>query len=1297
MAAQATRERTLISPRLVGAAALASMVALWCGVAAAQETWDSPHPGVQHMFKIAGGPLRIHGLVIDLCAPGTGVRATTPGEKKQKTSKWAASVGVQAAINADFYNGSYDPIGLAMGNGEVWGSGVDTTWQALVAFGKGHAAFSPEAEVFSPAWWTRDVVSGFAQIMKDGQAITSYDCSGHFCQKHPRTAVGLSHDRRTLYMLVVDGRTDLSVGVTLKELAGIMKDLGAVDAVNLDGGGSTTMWVAGPGIVNHPSDDAGERTVANHLGAFATGSGQPGVCNEWPPEQVQVDAGLFDAAGSTDVDGDGLGDLCARGAAGLYCHLSGDGKLVPVVEGPGPELSNDLGWNAPSHYGTIHMGDVNADALADVCARGNAGMRCWLSNGTGFSTDTITGPEWSDAAGWEQEKHYSTIRMLDVDGDGMADLCGRGPDGIRCHLSTGTGFDAGFAGPELSDPSGWGAPQYYGTIRSGDFNGDGKHDLCARAAKGVLCWPSTGTGFGPVLDGPAWSDESGAAEMRYWQTLRMADINGDAKDDLCMRDDAGILCFLSNGAGFPDAVPGPDLSDGNGWHDQTNYLPLRWGDINGDARADVCARADKEMACWLSQGDSFGSMIDGPMFSDDQQWFMARYYNTVRLADVDGDGLADICGRGKDGVVCFLSDGNGFPTQWSGPGWSDASGWGSIEYWSSLRLQTPAHVNACLYPWACVPDAVETAACGQCGESVRSCLASCEWTDWSPCGAAASQPTDGGPCFDGNPCTADSCGAAGDCQHTFTNDLCDDGDPCTVNACQDGSCIMTDKVAGCCASHEECGVPLERCDAEGHVCLPVLCSPCTAHDDCGVGGNLCVAMADGTSACGVQCEVGACPEGSVCTDFGDLPAQCLPADLVCDSIPARGDDGVEGVDGDVVGTGDAAGSDTAAGQGDAGSGGGGGSSGGCAVGPRTASGPGALLAVAAALIGLLIARKRLWVAPAVALGVLSCGNVVEYVGEDSRTLLAEGTYQDSQPGLPPDAGDTPGSTPDAVPGDGTGLPPNGGDCVVQNAFGKCPGKLSTGPDGTLICVGPVPSAETCNGLDDDCDGTKDEDGCNFCGMPDTCKAGEVEQQTEACDPCSARSRSRTCDGMCQWGPWSEWSACAAGGGECTAGAVDAASEPCGNCGMRSRERTCGPSCTWEEWGEWGACGNQGPCAVGATESQQEGCGNCGQRSRSRTCIEGCVWGDWGGWGDCAGQGPCAPGSTQGGGCDPCSQQVCQGNCQWGGCGLSPGSECEWQEGKHWKCCASGKWHFCLGPAYGCKWSGACSPCTGCGC
>lgn len=82
--------------------------------------------------------------------------------------------------------------------------------------------------------------------------------------RHPRSAVGLSRDGRTMWLFAVDGRSAASVGMSLVELGDAMRALGAWDALNFDGGGSTALVIDGK-VVNAPTDATGERAIANAL------------------------------------------------------------------------------------------------------------------------------------------------------------------------------------------------------------------------------------------------------------------------------------------------------------------------------------------------------------------------------------------------------------------------------------------------------------------------------------------------------------------------------------------------------------------------------------------------------------------------------------------------------------------------------------------------------------------------------------------------------------------------------------------------------------------------------------------------------------------------------------------------------------------------------------------------------------------------------------------------------------------------------------------------------------------------
>jgi hypothetical protein len=115
---------------------------------------------------------------------------------------------------------------------------------------------------------TEAIVGGAGLLLRDGRLITDWKVEqlppGFAHTRHPRTLIGTQADG-TIWLVTVDGRQPrLSAGMSLFELRALVERLGLRNALNLDGGGSTTMWVAGK-IVNSPSDAAGPRKVSDAL------------------------------------------------------------------------------------------------------------------------------------------------------------------------------------------------------------------------------------------------------------------------------------------------------------------------------------------------------------------------------------------------------------------------------------------------------------------------------------------------------------------------------------------------------------------------------------------------------------------------------------------------------------------------------------------------------------------------------------------------------------------------------------------------------------------------------------------------------------------------------------------------------------------------------------------------------------------------------------------------------------------------------------------------------------------------
>ncbi len=110
----------------------------------------------------------------------------------------------------------------------------------------------------NPEWkGVNHIISGGPYLVKNGEVFVDMTAQklGSIGGRNPRTAIGYTKDN-TLIMLTADGREGASIGLTLMELANLMKDLGCVNAMNLDGGGSTVMYVNGQ-VVNKPAIQGG--------------------------------------------------------------------------------------------------------------------------------------------------------------------------------------------------------------------------------------------------------------------------------------------------------------------------------------------------------------------------------------------------------------------------------------------------------------------------------------------------------------------------------------------------------------------------------------------------------------------------------------------------------------------------------------------------------------------------------------------------------------------------------------------------------------------------------------------------------------------------------------------------------------------------------------------------------------------------------------------------------------------------------------------------------------------------------
>jgi hypothetical protein len=303
----------------------AAVLVLWLAARAAAlwaaDTVEQPFRGVTHISRTETAPrrLNIHIVKIDLRAPGIRFKLTPPGGTRhtvrQTTLAFLQQEHAQIAINAHFFlpfpSADRDAtlVGFAASEGAVYSAferpaqsyAIVKYAPALNIDSTNHASIVHPNQAFADGRHVREhveiwnAVAGSAQIVTKG-AKTIPRRKAWYNLLRARTAIGLSRDARTLVLFTVDVRGG-SDGMRVGEVADMLLAEGVYNALNLDGGGSTTLAM-GDRIVNVPSDNPDGRAVGSNLAVFA----------------------------SSAADGQG-GGLQARRAGGYADLASGGGRL----------------------------------------------------------------------------------------------------------------------------------------------------------------------------------------------------------------------------------------------------------------------------------------------------------------------------------------------------------------------------------------------------------------------------------------------------------------------------------------------------------------------------------------------------------------------------------------------------------------------------------------------------------------------------------------------------------------------------------------------------------------------------------------------------------------------------------------------------------------------------------------------------------------------------------------------------------------------------------------------------------
>jgi exopolysaccharide biosynthesis protein len=227
--------------------------------------------GSTQNISIARFPMWVHSISI----------VESDGPDAAVTSKMGADHKALAAINGSYFNmKTLEPVTYVKDEGKVLCS--VTTDGAYRCNGmlrikdkKGKkvdiVSVDSLSTIGAAKGWREAIVSG-PVLIEDGKPVIyendgSRNYSNFYARRHPRTLLGYTADG-WMYFIAVDGRFPEGIGMSIDELEVLCESLGLYEALNLDGGGSTTLWSSESGVVNHPYDNKkfdheGERAVPN--------------------------------------------------------------------------------------------------------------------------------------------------------------------------------------------------------------------------------------------------------------------------------------------------------------------------------------------------------------------------------------------------------------------------------------------------------------------------------------------------------------------------------------------------------------------------------------------------------------------------------------------------------------------------------------------------------------------------------------------------------------------------------------------------------------------------------------------------------------------------------------------------------------------------------------------------------------------------------------------------------------------------------------------------------------------------
>jgi hypothetical protein len=318
---------------------------------------------------------------------------------------------------------------------------------------------------------------------------------------------------------------------------------------------------------------------------------------------------------------------------------------------------NAGGWRVEQHPRVL--ADTTGDGRADIVGFGNAGVYISRAMSDGrFETPVLVVNNFGyTAGGWRVDKHPRFL--ADLTGDGRADIVGFGDAGMYVSLNNGNGT---FQNPVLAvanfgyNAGGWRVEMHPRFLA--DLTGDGRAGVVGFGNAGV--WVALNNGNG-TFQAPQLVVANFGYNAGGWRVEKhprfLADLTGDGRADIVGFGDAGVYVSLNNGNG---TFQNPVLAVANfgynagGW--RVDMHPRLLADVSGDGRADIIGFGNDGV--WVSRNNGNGT-FQGPQLLVNNFGYNAGGWRVDQhprvLADTTGDGRADIVGFGNAGVYVSRS------------------------------------------------------------------------------------------------------------------------------------------------------------------------------------------------------------------------------------------------------------------------------------------------------------------------------------------------------------------------------------------------------------------------------------------------------------------------------------------------------------------------------------------------------------------------------------------------------------------------------------------------------------------